>query len=317
MASEAAFAVPPGAAAQSQPRRLSLAGKCTALAADIKLHHSIFALPWAILATVLAGSVTPGGIRLGQLLLILAAMVTARTFAMAINRLLDAEMDKLNPRTAHRAVPAGVLSPGFVAAAAVAVAAAFIAVTAGFWIFYNNCWPLILSLPVLALLGGYPYLKRFSRLCHYYLGAALALAPVCAWISITARLNAPPLYMAAAVLLWTAGFDILYACQDYEFDVAHGLFSVPAKLGIGPALWVARFTHAAAFGCIVWLGIATPQLHGLYWIGVALAGVLLVVEHALVRPNDLSRLTMAFFTINGIISLMLGTLGTVDILVRR
>jgi 4-hydroxybenzoate polyprenyltransferase len=295
----------------------SLARKLRALAADIKLHHSIFALPWAVLATFLAASRTPGGLRLGQLCLILLAMVFARTFAMAANRLVDAETDAKNPRTARRAIPSGQLSATFVAIATIACGVAFVTVAGGFWICYSNPWPLALSVVVLAFLAGYPFLKRFTRLSHYYLGAALALAPVCAWIAIAGHLAAPPLYMAAAVLLWTAGFDILYACQDYAFDVAHGLFSVPATLGIAPALRVARCTHAAALAFIILLGITTPQLHTLYWIGASAAAVLLIVEHALVGPTDLSKLGLAFFTINGIISLLLGTLGTLDVVIRR
>jgi 4-hydroxybenzoate polyprenyltransferase len=153
-------------------------------------------------------------------------------------------------------------------------------------------------------------------LCHYYLGAALALAPLCAWIAIKGTINAPPLYMFAAVLLWTAGFDIIYACQDYEFDKQNGLFSVPAKIGIGPALWTARITHALCLTFIILLAATTPELGGLFWIGVAIAGLLLVIEHALITPTDLSKVSVAFFTVNGIISLLLGSLGVVNVLMK-
>ena len=204
-----------------------------ALADDIKLHHSVFALPWAVLATVMAAHRSTG-LHVGQLLLVLACMVSARTVAMVANRLLDARFDAANPRTARRAVPAGRVTPRFAWATLAASAGIFIAAAAGFWPAYGNPWPLALSVPVLAFLVGYSLTKRFTWLCHAYLGAALALAPVCAWVAIRGSLAAPPLWMAAAVVLWLAGFDILYACQDVAFDVAHGLFSVPPRSASAP-----------------------------------------------------------------------------------
>jgi 4-hydroxybenzoate polyprenyltransferase len=291
--------------------------KLRALASDIKIHHSVFALPWAILATVLAAGRTPGGLKIGQLILIVICMVAARTVAMTANRLLDAKMDADNPRTARRAIPSGRLSVAFMIGSLLAAAVAFIAGAGGFRVLYRNPWPLVLCVPVLLFVCAYPFLKRFTQLCHYYLGASLALAPICAWIAIKGTLDAPPFYMAAAVLLWTAGFDIIYACQDYAFDVQHGLFSIPAKLGIPKSLWIARLTHLACVGFLVLLGWQTPELHFLYWIGVGLAVLLLMIEHALVRPNDLSKISLAFFTVNGIISLLIGSLGVVDILLRR
>ncbi|MDB5330344.1 MAG: ubiA, partial [Phycisphaerales bacterium] len=150
--------------------------------------------------------------------------------------------------------------------------------------------------------------------CHYYLGMCLALAPVCAWVAIRGTLGLPPIWMAGAVLTWTAGFDILYACQDYASDVACGVFSVPAKIGIGPALWVSRVTHLASVGMLVAVGMSSPHLGALYFTGVAIATTLLIVEQSLVRADDLSKLGLAFFTVNGIISLLLGTLGIVDVL---
>lgn len=266
---------------------------------------------------MLAASRTAGGLRLGQLLLILICMVTARTFAMLANRYFDAEVDAQNPRTARRVLPSGQVSPRFMFLAMIASAAIFIAAAGGFQIIYHNPWPLLLAIPVLAFLVGYPFLKRFSRFCHYYLGTALALAPVCAWLAIAGRVQAPAWCMFAAVLLWTAGFDILYACQDYQFDVTHGLFSIPAKIGIPAALWIARATHFACLGFILLLGLITPELHNLYWIGAIIAAILLFTEHLLIKPNDLSKITLAFFTLNGIISLMLGTLGTLDIIFRH
>ena len=171
-----------------------------------------------------------------------------------------------------------------------------------------------LSIPVLAFISAYPLLKRFTRLCHYYLGAALGLAPFCAWLAIRGSIDLTPLIMGAAVLLWTAGFDIIYACQDYQSDLETGTFSLPAKLGIGPALWISRLTHATSAGLILVLGWYCPALGILYFAGAGIAIALLIIEHSLVQPADLSKVGLAFFTINGIISLLLGTLGIVDVL---
>jgi 4-hydroxybenzoate polyprenyltransferase len=284
-----------------------------AVAADIKLHHSVFALPWAILATVLAAN-RAGHFYPGQLALVLICMLTARTVAMVANRVLDADVDAQNPRTARRAVPAGRVSAAFAWIVLFITAATFVAATAEFELLYHNPWPLILSVPVLLFVIGYSLTKRFTWLCHYYLGAALALAPVCAWLAIAGSLAAPPLWMAAAVVLWLAGFDILYACQDFAFDRSHGLHSVPARIGIAPAMRVARFTHVCCIGCLIGLAVTTPELHGLFIAGIAVTAALMVVEHSVVTPTDLSRLTLAFFTLNGIIGLLLGTLGVIDIL---
>jgi 4-hydroxybenzoate polyprenyltransferase len=286
--------------------------KLQLFAADIKISHTLFAMPFALLSAFLAAGGVP---RVGILLLIFGCMVTARTVAMAANRLLDAKLDAINPRTARRAIPSGALSTGFYKTVLVACAIAFIGFTAGFWLQYNNPWPLILAVPVLSYISCYPLLKRFTRLCHYYLGGALALAPVCAWIAVNGDLAIPPLIIAAAVLTWTAGFDIIYACQDYESDLATGTFSVPAKIGIRSALWVARVTHVVSFSCLLALVAFTTPLGPIYLTGVALAGLLLIIEHALVKPHDLSKVNLAFFTVNGLFSLLLGTLGIVDVLI--
>ena len=299
-------------ASEARPRR-PLSEKLILLARDIKISHTVFALPFALLSTFLAAGGWPP---VGVLALILVCMVTARTVAMAANRLLDAELDARNPRTARRAIPRGALSRGFVAAALMLCAITFIAATAGFWLLYRNPWPLILSVPVLLFLSAYPLLKRFTRLCHYYLGAALALAPVCAWIAVRGTIDAPPFWMAAAVLCWTAGFDIIYACQDYESDVECGVFSVPARIGIGPALWVSRATHVMCVAMLIALGLSAPALGTLYFVGVGLAVLLLVVEHGLVRPDDLSKVGLAFFTVNGVISVALGGLGIIDVFIQ-
>jgi 4-hydroxybenzoate polyprenyltransferase len=300
----------------SAPPRLrgesSLSANLKTLAGDIKLSHTLFALPFALLSTFLAANGYPGT---GKLLLILLCMVTARTVAMSMNRLIDAELDSLNPRTQNRALPSGSLSSTFYMAIVIVCSSAFIAATALFG-FYKNIWPVILSFPVLLFISAYPFLKRFTRLCHYYLGAALALAPICSWIAVKGNLELPPLIMAAAVLFWTAGFDIIYACQDYESDLQTKTFSIPARFGIKNALLISRLTHLATAALLITLGLVTPQLKTLYFIAVAISILLLIYQHAIVKPHDLSRVNLAFFTLNGIISLLLGTLGIVDVFVR-
>jgi len=213
------------------PDRRPFGAKLAIFANDIKIQHTVFALPFALLSTFLAADGMP---QVGELLLILICMVTARTVAMAANRLLDARIDSLNPRTARRAIPSGVLSARFFGTILGLCSICFIAATSAFYFAYHNPWPLVLSIPVLLFLSAYPLLKRLTRLCHYWLGAALALAPVCAWVAIKSDLELPPLLMFVAVLFWTAGFDIIYACQDYEVDVKFGLFSVPSGIGSAP-----------------------------------------------------------------------------------
>jgi 4-hydroxybenzoate polyprenyltransferase len=296
-----------------EPSPADFRSKLAAFAADIKISHTVFAMPWAVLATVMAWHRVRGPIG-GKLAIVILCMIAARTAAMASNRLLDAELDRKNPRTARRAIPSGVLSSRFVGLAMMLSAGLFIAATALFWIFYSNIWPLVLAVPVVMFICAYPLLKRFSRLCHYYLGAALALAPVCAWIAVSGSIAWPPILMAGAVLCWTAGFDIIYACQDFQSDRETGVVSVPAKCGIGKALSISRGTHVVSLALLVLLGVNARELGVLYFVGVACTAILLVVEHALVRADDLSKVGLAFFTINGIISLLLGTLGVVDVL---
>jgi 4-hydroxybenzoate polyprenyltransferase len=290
------------------PQRLAV------FAGDIRISHTIFAMPWALLSMVLAGHDSPSGLSALKIILILICMITARTAAMSANRLLDAKLDAVNPRTARRAIPAGKLSPRFVTAALALCAIGFMLACLEFWLAYQNPWPVLLSPLVLLFVCAYPLLKRFTRLCHYYLGAALGLAPICAWVAVRGDIAPAPLLMSAAVLLWTAGFDIIYACQDFQADCDLGLFSVPAKLGIARALWVSRLTHAACVGVLIALGLIVPQFGLLYWVAVALASILLIIEQSLVRPQDLSKLSLAFFTVNGVISCLIGLLGILDIL---
>ena len=283
--------------------------KFSLFARDIKISHTVFAMPWALLSMVLAGKITAG-----KVVLILICMVTARTAAMASNRLLDARLDAANPRTRRRAIPAGLLTRRFYLLALLGCCAIFMATCAAFWQLYSNPWPIALALPVLVFISAYPLLKRFTRLCHYYLGAALGLAPICAWVAIGGRLALPPLLMAAAVLCWTAGFDIIYACQDFECDIAENLHSIPSRMGIARGLWISRITHAASAGFMIALWLTTPQFHAAFAGGVAAAIVLLIIEHWLVRPTDLRNVGLAFFTLNGIISVLLGGLGIIDVL---
>lgn len=281
-------------------------------ARDIKLSHTIFAMPWAILATFMAADGMP---RVGQLGLIVLCMVAARTVAMSSNRLLDAGLDARNPRTAGRSLPSGQLSRTTFVLILLACALVFIGATSLFGFAYQNWLPLILAIPVLAFIAMYPLLKRATAACHFYLGAALALAPICAWIAISGKLDVTPFLMGGAVLFWTAGFDIIYACQDYRSDLETGTFSLPARLGIGFALWVSRASHLGCVMLLIILGLSSHQLGTLYVIGVVATVLLLVIEQGIVKPDDLSKVGVAFFTVNGLISLLLGTLGVIDVFI--
>jgi len=290
--------------------------RAVAFARDIKLSHTVFAMPWAVLATLLAWRAAPD-LLIAKLALIVGCMVTARTAAMSANRLLDADLDGLNPRTAGRAIPSGRLSRRFYLAALVLSALFFCLLASGFWLLFRNAWPALLALPVLGFICTYPLLKRFTALCHLHLGAALGLAPICAYVAVAAALDWTPVLTAGAVMLWTAGFDIIYATQDYHSDLQTGVVSLPSRLGIGPALWVARLTHAAAAGLLLLVGVSSPHLGTLYFVGAATAILLLIVEHAIVRADDLSKVGIAFFTLNGLVSLLVGTLGAIDVLLHH
>jgi 4-hydroxybenzoate polyprenyltransferase len=282
----------------------------------IRFSHTIFALPFALLAAVMAWQLAP--FRWQQLVGILLCMVTARSYSMAANRLADRRLDAENPRTAGRHLPAGILSVAGVRLFAVASALGFIASTL---LFLPNRLPLELSLPVLAFLAGYSYAKRFTSLAHFWLGAALALSPVAAWIAI--RGNAvlanpidllPALVLGGAVLTWVAGFDVIYACQDYDADMRAGLHSVPVRLGIAGALRLAAACHVATIALLACLPLVYPPLGWIYWTGIAAVAVLLAYEHSLVRPDDLSRVNLAFFRVNAVISLGLFAVATLDLL---
>jgi len=263
----------------------------------IKIEHTLFALPFAFLGAVLAANGLP---TLKQLLWITVAMVGARSTAMAFNRIADRDYDARNPRTASRALPAGLLSVTFVWAFTIVSAALFFFAAA-----MLNRLTLILAPVALASVVLYSFSKRWTLLSHLLLGWCLSIAPTGAWIAVRGTLDSPvPLLLSLVVMLWTAGFDVLYACQDYEFDVQAGLHSIPRRFGIARALWVARFFHVGAFVAILALYWIT-QLGLFALLGVVTTAVLLVYQHRLVRENDLSRLNAAFFTTNAFVSVIL------------
>ncbi len=280
----------------------------------IRFSHSVFALPFAVMATFLAGRHQSGGWpAVGQVALIILCMVTGRTFAMTFNRLADARLDALNPRTAERALPSGHLRPGPVWGFLVAAGLAFIAACFGFEHWFDNPWPIRLTVPTLLLLAAYSYAKRVTILAHFCLGVAIGFAPAAAWIAVDpTSLGLSAGLLAAAVLFWIAGFDIIYACQDVDADRRGGLHALPARYGVAAALWISRGSHVVAVAALAELGL-TAGLGWLYWAAVTVTASLLAAEQAVVRPNDLSRVNLAFFTINGFVSLLLGTATVADI----
>jgi len=262
----------------------------------IKLSHSIFALPFALAAAVLAASVQVPTV--AQILLIVGCMVTARSSAMGFNRIVDRDIDARNPRTASRELPSGQISLGAAWAFTLGSAGVFV-VLAGLlgWL------TLVLSPVALAVIWGYSLSKRYTALCHLVLGLALALAPTAVWIAITGSYGWAPLFLSLAVGAWVAGFDILYSLQDRAFDADAGLYSVPAVLGVRGALWVSGALHIATVGLLAALPWLSP-LGWPYWIGLTAITGVLGYEHAIVTPTDLSRINKAFFDLNGYVSLL-------------
>ncbi len=270
----------------------------------IRFSHTLFALPFALLSALLAWQ-EPGSFHPFDLAGILLCMVFARSTAMAFNRLADRHVDAANPRTAQRHLVTGELTPAAVWIFTSLCAAAFVATTSLFWLSPKaNPWPLWLSVPVLFFVCGYSLAKRFTTLSHFWLGASLLLAPLAAWIAIRGlEALAVPWVLGLAVLFWVAGFDILYACQDVDFDRRTKLFSLPAKLGVPASLRVAFVCHVVMVGLLLALyWMASPLLGMIYLAGVAGVAVLLAYEHWLVRPDDLTRVNQAFFQVNGVIS---------------
>lgn len=274
----------------------------------IKWEHSIFALPFALTGAMLAAHGWP---RPMQLLWIVLCMVTARSAAMAFNRWADADLDAMNPRTSARAIPAGLLTRGFVAAFIAFMSVAFVLSAAQL-----NRLTLWLSPVALAILLLYSYTKRFTRWSHIILGFCLGIAPAAAWIAVRGALDARILVLTAAVLFWVAGFDVLYACQDAEHDRIHGLNSVPAAIGIAGAFWTARVMHAIMLGLLLWL-VHLFTLGAVGLVGVAVVAALLLYEHMIVSPKDMRRLNAAFFTMNGVISVVFFVFVAAALLLRR
>lgn len=272
---------------------------------NIKFAHTIFALPFCLLAFGVGARPGPSA-RL--LLLVLGAMVSARTAAMSYNRWTDADIDAENPRTKGRPVPSGRLSRGACLAWTVAAGAAFLACAAAI-----NLWTLLLSPIALGIVLGYSWSKRFTWASHLWLGAALAIAPMGGWIAAGGAPLAPfPMLLALGVLCWVAGFDVIYATQDHSFDRERGLHSAVVRFGVRGALVLARGLHALSLGSLVAAGLACEAFGLLYWIGLGVAAACIVWEHLLVRADDLSRVNVAFFTMNGLVSLVLCAAGLVD-----
>lgn len=274
----------------------------------VKFQHSIFALPFAYLGAFLAEMKVP---TLPVLLWITLAMVGARSFAMAMNRLIDAEIDRRNPRTSDRALPKGLLS--------VSNVLLFSAVSFGIFLVsvYNLApicrylWPAVI-IPFVV----YPYTKRFTWFSHFVLGFCLGLAPVGAWIAVTNSVSPEIFLIGAAVLFWVAGFDILYAIQDIDFDRKHGLYSFPARFGIKPSLLTTKLMHLSSIILFSWAGLSLG-LSFFYFSGVAVAAVLLAYENSIIKTHDLSRLNVAFFTMNGVISVIMFCFVAIEVIFRR
>lgn len=318
---------PAGDPGNSDPRRS--VSKLASILGLIRFSHTLFALPFAALATIMAittplpgaaGSLAEasgGGVEFGpaQLAGILLCMVFARSVAMAFNRLVDQRFDAINPRTAGRHLPAGLLGRAEVWGFTAFCAIGFVLSTL---LFLPNRLPLYGALPVLAFLCGYSLAKRFTVAAHLWLGVALALSPICAWLALRGWVSAadvlPAVLLAGGIAAWVTGFDIIYACQDADFDAAAGLHSVPARLGVGRALRVAAWLHFVMVVMLAALPFAAPQV-GLGWIygaAVAVVAVLLVYEHWLVSIDDLQRVNVAFFNVNVAVSLLLLVAGGLD-----
>jgi 4-hydroxybenzoate polyprenyltransferase len=272
----------------------------------IKFEHTIFALPFAIMSAFIASDGFPA---LGKIGWILLAMVGARSCAMAFNRLADADLDEVNPRTAARAIPAGRITKRAVWVFTVVSAALLV-----FAAYKLNPLAFALSPVALAVIAGYSYSKRWTFLSHFWLGLSISIAPIGTWIAIKGELDWPPMLLGLAVLLWIGGFDIIYACQDFEFDRTYGLFSIPACFGKERALQLSTTLHVMMVVALIGVTLLT-NLGVLYLIGVGIVTILLIYEHAIVSPTNLSRVNLAFFTLNGIVSLVLMALSVADMLI--
>jgi 4-hydroxybenzoate polyprenyltransferase len=277
----------------------------------IKFEHTIFALPFALISFMLAIRHTPTGFNGATLFWIVVAMVGARSAAMAFNRLVDAEYDAENPRTAKRHIPAGLLSRAQVT---VFLLIAIVLFEIAAWRLNRLC--LLLSPVALGAILGYSYTKRFTALCHLFLGFAIGIAPIGAWIAVRGTLDLVPILLGAVVMLWIGGFDIIYALQDYDFDRETALFSLPKAIGKSNALRVSRLMHTFAVALLVLTG-RFEHLHVLYYAGVVVAAALILYEQTLVKPDDLSRVDLAFFTLNGWVSVSLFAFVLLDSVLLR
>jgi 4-hydroxybenzoate polyprenyltransferase len=280
----------------------------------IKFEHTIFALPFALISALLAARAAnlPHGIPSARVTAwILAAMVGARSAAMAFNRIADARFDAANPRTARRAIPAGLLTVGQVGIFTLTSIALF---ELAAWKLNRLCFAL--SPLALAVILGYSYTKRFTALSHLALGIATGIAPVGAWIAVTGRLNAVPLLLGIVVMLWIGGFDIIYALQDVEFDRRIGLHSLPKAIGKARALVFSRLMHLTMLGLLVIIG-HLAGMHAIYYVGLCVVAALIAYEHSIVSPDDLSRIDVAFFTTNGWISVSLFCFVVLDRIAAR
>ncbi len=293
-----------------------------AAASDIKLAHSVFALPFAVLGAFLVAPRSASGAIdwppfSRMLAIVIACMFFARTWAMLFNRIADAAIDGQNPRTARRAIPSGRLSSRAAWTLALGAAACFIACCTLFGLAFANWWPAMLSLPVLLWIALYSLTKRFTALCHVFLGGALAVSPLAAALAVGPDLlpATPAVWLLALmVLLWVAGFDVIYALQDIDFDRQRGLHSIPAALGWRRAAWISRALHAAALAALVGAWRADPRLGTLFAGAVALVAALLLAEHTVLARKGKQGLDMAFFTLNGVVACVLGAAGLVDLL---
>ncbi|HEU4403633.1 MAG TPA: 4-hydroxybenzoate octaprenyltransferase [Candidatus Polarisedimenticolia bacterium] len=292
----------------SLPSRARGLGALAATLSMIKFEHTLFALPFAFTGAILAAGGAPSW---RQVLWILGAMVGARSAAMVFNRIADLDFDRRNPRTAARPLVTGALGLSFAWGFLLASVALFFLSAA-----LLNRLALWLAAPALALILSYSYAKRVTWLTHLHLGAALGLAPLGAWIAVRGSLDTAPLALAAAVTLWVAGFDVIYSCQDVEFDAREGLQSMPRRFGIAAALRISRGFHAGTAGLLLALPLLVP-LGGAYLAGALATMALLWYEHRLVRPDDLSRVNQAFFTVNGCVSFLVFMATAADLALRR
>jgi 4-hydroxybenzoate polyprenyltransferase len=273
----------------------------------IKFEHTIFALPFALIGALLASHGLPTA---HQIIWILIAMVGARSAAMAFNRIVDVQFDRLNPRTATRALPAGTLSRRFAVIFTVAMAALFVLAA---WQLNPLCF--YLSFPLLGILFLYSYTKRFTAFSHLFLGASIGMAPLAAWLAIQGQFAWPPVLLSLAVMFWVAGFDVIYSLQDAEFDRSARLFSLPSRIGIASALHISTGFHGATVGLLVATALMT-NLGSVAFAGIAVVAAILFWEHRIVKPDDLSRVNVAFFSLNGYVSFLLLLTFAADVLVK-